>query len=104
MSIVITGSLFAEKIVLRKSSRICAYGVCGECSKKRVNKSRVCDACFFKQKTDYHVKLREQYLNSKEENIAQDENILQKKKEEASAIKAKVNQTQTDVSVVVLIS
>lgn len=85
------------KGVNRHHCRLCAYGVCGECSKKRVNKSRVCDTCFFKQKTDYHVKLREQYLNSKSEKLVQDENTLQKKKEEAASIKTKVSQAHTDI-------
>ena len=76
--------------------------MCGDCSKKRVNKERVCDTCFFKQKTEYHVKLREQYLNSKGEKLVQEENMLQKKKEEATAMKTKVSQAHADVIVVVL--
>ncbi len=42
-------------VFLKWFSRICAYSICGECSRKKINNERSCDFCFLKQ----HLKKQE---------------------------------------------
>lgn len=67
---------------INKTSRICAYKVCGECSKKKVNGSRVCDLCYFRQKIEVHEKRREEYIRERGGMIVRAQVMLEKKGEE----------------------
>ena len=88
---------YREYIKYLMISRVCGYGVCGDCSKKRINSERACDICFTKQGIEVHEKRREEIIHSKSERVSKAQAMLQKKKEESAQVTKKVSDIKEDV-------
>ena len=78
-------------------SRICGYGVCGDCSKGRVNGNRTCDVCFRKVEIEPHEKRREDIVTSKTERVTKANDILKKRATDADTCQKKLSVIRDEV-------
>jgi len=96
---VIIGISAKKGLLLNKNSRICGYGVCGDCSKGRVNSNRTCDVCFRKVEIEPHEKRREDIVKSKAERVVKANDILKKRGTDADQCLKRINTVMEEVDI-----